>query len=996
MTIDITSNGLAERTGTGTGAARAIGVAASTDVPTRGDADARYAAIANGVTNGDSHDHSGGDGAQIDHTGLSNIGTNTHAQIDTKLDGIAVGATAVGLTPEARDASGGIVLNAYTYTVVTANDGSNVTLPASGADYDQVVYNRSGAVLTIAPDGTDTIAGLASYTIGDGVGVRLTIDSTLTSWATAVLYPTDAAVLAAIQTATGRDISADGDKLDGIEAGATADQTDAEIETAYNNQVSIVSQAVAETGTSTAVFRWTPERVKQAAAAAVQTYTDEQAEDAVGLALMDSSSIDFTYNDAGNQISAAAIFGTSSGTVCEGDDSRVTGALQPGDVDDTPVNGATTAPVSSNWAYDHANGAGAHDDDNITAAASAANYTPAASTVAGHLSGIDTALATAGGGLVNIVEDTTPQLGGNLDVQASQITTSTTNGDIVLAPNGNGAISVPAGTYEANVTGDDDIPNKKYVDDAITAGGGYTDESAQDAVGGMLANTTSINLTYTDATPELKADANFGSLSGTVCQGNDSRLSDSRTPTAHASSHQNGGGDEIATATPGANAIPKAGTGGTLAAGWVPDLSSSYEAVDATILRAADVDDTPVNGETAAPVSSNWAYDHANASNPHGLTYTDVGADPAGTDNTPNASTTTSGKVELATTTETQTGTDTARAVTPAGAAATFRPLGDIDLASDVTGNLPVGNLNSGTGASASTFWRGDETWATPAGGLSNVVEDTTPELGGDLDVLTHAIVTSTTNGDIVLSPNGTGAISVPAGTYESNVTGDDDIPNRKWIVDQAYIVAADVTYANLNANGDVGTGSSQVAAGNHTHSGVYEPADATILKDADIGSTVQAYDADLTVWAGITPGTGVGTFLATPSSANLAAAVTGETGSGALVFGTSPTISGGVVSGAKIRRTGVAETGTTRTNTANDAAQLVRWSNASAKTFTIANATAAANDVWVGINDGAGALTLAAGSGVTLNGNLVFAQNEMYAIWFQSSSEGFVIGGGT
>lgn len=37
--------------------------------------------------------------------------------------------------------------------------------------------------------------------------------------------------------------------------------------------------------------------------------------------------------------------------------------------------------------------------------------------------------------------------------------------------------------------------------------------------------------------------------------------------------------------------------------------------------------------------------------------------------------------------------------------------------------------------------------------------------------------------------------------------------------------------------------------------------------------------------------GAGVGTFLATPSSANLAAAVTGETGSGALVFGTSPAL---------------------------------------------------------------------------------------------------------
>ena len=37
--------------------------------------------------------------------------------------------------------------------------------------------------------------------------------------------------------------------------------------------------------------------------------------------------------------------------------------------------------------------------------------------------------------------------------------------------------------------------------------------------------------------------------------------------------------------------------------------------------------------------------------------------------------------------------------------------------------------------------------------------------------------------------------------------------------------------------------------------------------------------------------GAGVATFLGTPSSANLAAAVTGETGSGALVFGTSPTL---------------------------------------------------------------------------------------------------------
>jgi len=73
--------------------------------------------------------------------------------------------------------------------------------------------------------------------------------------------------------------------------------------------------------------------------------------------------------------------------------------------------------------------------------------------------------------------------------------------------------------------------------------------------------------------------------------------------------------------------------------------------------------------------------------------------------------------------------------------------------------------------------------------------------------------------------------------------------------------------------------------------SAVQPAAITNMLETSDIGVSVQAYDTDLTSWATVVRASGLDTFVATPSSANLRSLVTDETGTGSLVFATSPTL---------------------------------------------------------------------------------------------------------
>jgi len=297
-------------------------------------------------------------------------------------------------------------------------------------------------------------------------------------------------------------------------------------------------------------------------------------------------------------------------------------------------------------------------------------------------SGVWSSSAAPGGFLTAVVDDTTPQLGGNLDVNGQTIT-SASNGNVTIDPNGTGDIA----------TGADIIPDADF--------------------------------TYTIGDEDFRFHS-FGTLNGAIRfkAKNDSGGTMTRGQVVYIKG--------ISGTVPTVD-LARANAAATMPAFGLVWSATANDQAEVQIVTFGQLEDA--NTSTLTPVNSTL---YVSAATAGALTVT-------------------------APTGETNFIQNIGRVLRVDGSAGVIRVGGA--GRSNATPNLDTDNIFIGNGSNqavtkAISTIELDEFSNTTSGFIKNVVEDLTPQLGGNIDTNSKEIV-SVSNADIVIAPNGTGSLVV-------------------------------------------------------------------------------------------------------------------------------------------------------------------------------------------------------------------------------------------
>ena len=209
-----------------------------------------------------------------------------------------------------------------------------------------------------------------------------------------------------------------------------------------------------------------------------------------------------------------------------------------------------------------------------------------------------------GSGIDAVVDDTTPQLGGDLDINGNAIV-STSNGNIAITPNGTGEVDISkvdidSGAIDGTAIGANSASTGAFTtlssSGNTTIGDASGDTTTFNSAAWTLSNATTVSGTWANLGTVTTADINGGSIDGAVigaasaAAGTFTNLTASGTTISITDSNGSGviDGVNIGANSAGTGAFTNVTTSGTLTVGGNLTVNGTTTTIDSATLTVED------------------------------------------------------------------------------------------------------------------------------------------------------------------------------------------------------------------------------------------------------------------------------------------------------------------------------------------------------------------------------------------------------------------------